>query len=83
VLTSSSDPSQASSFIRPALETHHLHQEQRHEGTNGLKVCAFGARCRHLLAGKHCAFKHEKDDIPCKWGSVCKGRSSGTCPFRH
>jgi Mg-chelatase subunit ChlD len=83
VLTSSSDPSQASSFIRPALETHQPHQEQRHEGTSGLKVCPFGARCRHLLTGRHCAFKHDKGDIPCKWGGVCKGRSSGSCPFRH
>lgn len=83
VLTSSSGPSQASSFIRPALETHQRHQVQQHEGTGGLQVCPFGSRCRHLLAHKHCAFKHDKGDIPCKWGSVCKGRSSGTCPFRH
>jgi uncharacterized protein YegL len=83
VLTSSSDPCKPSSVLRPALLAHHPQQEQRHEGTGGLKVCAFGAQCRNLVAGNKCPFKHDKTHIPCKRGGACKGRYSGTCSFRH
>ncbi len=63
---------------RPYPHPQQHQQPLQEQAAGGLKVCAFGAKCKNLQAGKHCTFRTR----PTSRASG-PARARGTCPFRH